>query len=46
MKKSHLILLITGLVLIAGFIWLLNGTNVKNLQRQETTIKIQDTFEK
>ena len=46
MKKTIIILL--GLVLLlAGFsIWLVNRTNPSQLNQQEVSVDVQDTFEK
>ncbi len=46
MKKSRIFLLILVLALIGAALWLLSGADPKNLERQETIIDVQDTFER
>ena len=46
MKTSRAIVFILVLALIGSSIWLLWSSNTKNLQRQDVTIDVPDTFEK
>jgi len=46
MKKSQIFLLILVLALIGAALWLLAGADSKNLDRQDTIIDVEDTFER
>jgi hypothetical protein len=46
MKKSGWILALCVVALVGVGFWLLRGTASDQLQRQETIIDVEDTFEK
>jgi len=46
MKKSRWILILGVVALVGVGFWLLRGADQDQLQRSETIIDVQDTFEK
>jgi len=46
MKKSAWILILGVVALVGVGFWLLSGVDPERLQRQDTVIDVEDTFEK